>query len=124
MIQVAKDDVLRALKKCKRLAKQDLLASGLTSDAGYWSAHAEARRKTYDELMQQVEEEGVEAAYERAMEAYAALPLPDIDESPVEIKARHQALEMFFTILGVDVGAAVEQQRMGAADKVPLEATS
>lgn len=107
MIEVAKDDVLRALKKFKRLAKQDLLASPLMSDPSYWSAQATARRATYDTLTGWIEQDGVEAAYRKALEQYAALPLilsADVSKEASEPTAsgRQQALELFFTLLGVD----------------------
>ncbi|NLM94083.1 MAG: hypothetical protein GX165_00770 [Firmicutes bacterium] len=105
MFEVAKDDVLRGLKKFKRLAKQDLLASSLTSNPRFWSSQAEARRNMYDELMAAVEEKGVELAYRQAARAYANLPLhnlsPAEDPDP-QITGKQQALEMFFTILGVN----------------------
>lgn len=102
MISVAKEDVLRGLKKFKRLAKQDLLASSLMSNPEFWRVQAETRRAVYDELMQRVEE-GVEEALDWAMKAYAELPLPRaMGEVDPELKGRAQALEMFFTILGVD----------------------
>ncbi|MCL4515176.1 MAG: hypothetical protein M1379_06280 [Firmicutes bacterium] len=103
MIQVAKDDILRGLKKFKRLAKQDILASPLTSNPNFWSTQAEARRKTYDELMQAVERNGIEEAYELALRNYAKLPVVHSDgETYPEVRGERQALEMFFVILGVD----------------------
>lgn len=58
MFNVTPADALRALKKFKRLAKQDLLASEFTSEPEFWRGQAEARRATYDTLMGLVEEEG------------------------------------------------------------------
>ncbi|MGE5575696.1 MAG: hypothetical protein ACM3TT_00685 [Syntrophothermus sp.] len=103
MIQVAKDDVLRGLKKFKRLAKQDILASPLTSNPDFWSKQAEARRKIYDELMQAVERDGIEEAYEMALRNYAKLPVVhSSEETHPEVRGEKQAFEMFFTILGVE----------------------
>ena len=105
MFEVAKDDVLRGLKKFKRLAKQDLLASSLTSNPRFWSSQAEARRTMYDELMTAVEEKGVELAYRQAAKTYATLPLHNlssVQEPDPQITGKQQALEMFFTILGVN----------------------
>ncbi|HEX6971175.1 MAG TPA: hypothetical protein VF234_03060 [Limnochordia bacterium] len=114
VIEVAQDDVLRGLKKFKRLAKQDLLASPLTSDPGFWSTQARARRATYDVLSTWVEEQGVDAAYRKALEQYAALPLlRSMDgtndatgtnrRDDAEIAGQQQALELFFTLLGVQL---------------------
>src|SRR5690606_4956302 len=77
MIFLPQAEVLQALKKCKRLAKQDLLASAHTSNPDFWRSQAEARRATYDRLMGLVESEGVEAAYRMAVDEHAALPLVD-----------------------------------------------
>lgn len=101
MIQLPEAEVLRALKKFKRLAKQDLLASAHTSNPDFWRSQAEARRATYDQLMAWVENEGVEAAYRKAVNEHAALPLLASAEDSPEVTGKRQALEMFFTILGV-----------------------
>jgi len=119
MIFLPQAEVLQALKKCKRLAKQDLLASVHTSNPDFWRSQAEARRATYDRLMGLVESEGVEAAYRMAVDEHAALPLVDSPEAAPEVSGKRQALEMFFTILGV-------QQPAGGQDGQPMvaEATS
>lgn len=102
MIQVAKDDVLKGLKKFKRLAKQDLLASSLTSNPDFWKAQAESRRQKYSELMELVEARGVDLAFETAAAEYAKLPLFDTQENvDPQLRGTQQALEMFFTLLGV-----------------------
>jgi len=75
MIAVRQEDVVRALKKFRRLAKQDLLASERTSEPDFWRVQAEVRRETYARLIEAVEQRGVDAAYREAVEAYAALPL-------------------------------------------------
>lgn len=103
MIVVAKDDVLRGLKRFKRLAKQDLLASCRTSNPVFWEKQAEARRETYTQLMDLVERLGVDAACERALQSYAALPLVHSQGTPdPEVSGKQQALEMFFEIVGID----------------------
>ncbi|HEY8417225.1 MAG TPA: hypothetical protein VIK93_04205, partial [Limnochordales bacterium] len=108
MIQLPEAEVLRALKKFKRLAKQDLLASAHTSNPDFWRSQAEARRATYDQLMAMIESEGVEAAYRRAVDEHAALPLVHSGEVAPEISGKRQALEMFFTVLGVQTPSAGE----------------
>lgn len=119
MHQVAQEDVLLALKKFKRLAKQDLLASPLMSDPKFWEEHATARRAVYEELMRRVEEEGVEPAYREAKKRYQALPLvASTDRSHPRQSGEEQALEMFFTILGI-TGAELEELR-SARPPAPL----
>ncbi|BAS27598.1 hypothetical protein [Limnochorda pilosa] len=99
----SREDVLTGLKRFKRLAKQDILASSLTSRPDFWHRQAEVRREEYTALMAWVEHEGVEAAYRRAAERYEALPLRSSSEEPSpEVGGRQQALEMFFHLLGLD----------------------
>lgn len=102
MFSVSQDDVLRGLKRFRRLAKQDLLASAFTSDPDFWSEQAKARRAVYGELMNWVESEGVEAAYRRALDGYTALPLLRAGERSPAISGKEQAFELFFAILGCD----------------------
>lgn len=122
MFNVTPADVLRALKKFKRLAKQDLLASDLTSEPDFWRAQAEARRATYDALMALVESEGVDAAHRHAVDEHASLPLLGSDGESPEVKGKKQALQMFFTILGVDDPREADAQTASASDEeqVPL----
>jgi len=101
MISVGRDDILRGLKRFRRLAKQDILASPYAKDPDYWNRQAEARRAVYVELAQIVEREGADAAYRRAIEGYTALPLLRARESP-GIAGKEQAYEMFFSLLGLD----------------------
>jgi len=125
MFNVTPADALRALKKFKRLAKQDLLASEFTSEPEFWRGQAEARRATYDTLMGLVEEEGVEAAHRFAVDEHAALPLPGSEEDTAAVKGKRQALQMFFAILGVGSEGKEQRPAAGASDeKVSLEATS
>src|SRR5690625_3531083 len=109
MIHVSVRDALRALKKFKRLAKQDLLASELTDEPQFWRRQAEARRATYDVLMRLVADEGVGAAHRYAVEQLAALPLfrsanaADAsagDGLSAPERGRKQALELFVSMLG------------------------
>lgn len=126
MHNVTPADVLRALKKFKRLAKQDLLASELTSDPDFWRGQAEARREMYDILMALVESEGVDAAHRHAVDEHASLPLLGSAGDSAVVKGKKQALQMFFTILGVDEPGHSNGQSASASDDehVPLEATS
>lgn len=107
MILVDQDDVLRGLKRCKRLAKQAMLASGLTADPTFWTTQAEARRTTYDDLMAQIEREGIESTYQAARSRFEQLTA---SQTPHETGER-QALEMFFTILGLGVQEPNEPDR-------------
>jgi len=101
LVPVPKDDVLRALKKFRRLAKQDLLASEHTPRPEFWRRQAEARRETYAVLIESVSERGVDAAYEEAARAYAGLPLLREGQDPA-VDGAAQAFELFFRLVGVD----------------------
>lgn len=126
MFSVTPTDVLRALKKFKRLAKQDLLASELTSDPRFWRGQAEARRATYDALMALVESEGVEAAHRYAIDEHASLPLLGSEGETAEAKGKRQALQMFFAILGLEQSVSSEESAAAGAEdeQVSLEASS
>ncbi len=100
MVPVPKDDVLRALKKFRRLAKQDLLASEHTPRPEFWRRQAEARRETYAVLIESVSERGVDAAY-RGREGLAGLPLFREGQDPA-VDGAAQAFELFFRLVGVD----------------------
>lgn len=102
MVSVGQEDVLRGLKKFRRLAKQDLLASEHTSDPEFWREQAHARRDTYARLIESVEQRGVDAAYREAIEAYAALPLLRDGQKDANISGGEQAYEMFFRLVGID----------------------
>lgn len=129
-VRIAAEDVLKALKKFKRLAKQDLLASELMPNPEFWRRQAESRRRVYDELMDRVRDEGVATAYETALQAYAELPLlradgQDRSEQAADVSGRRQAFEMFFHILGVsapDAASAAASAEEGGAPSAPLSA--
>jgi hypothetical protein len=90
------------LKKFKRLAKQDLLASSLTSNPDFWKVQAESRREKYSQLMELVEAKGVDLAFQTAAAEYAKLPLFGTQDSvDPQLRGTEQALEMFFTLLGM-----------------------
>lgn len=99
MFQVARDDVLLGLKRFRRLAKQDLLASAYTSNPEYWQRQAEARRETYARLMELVESDGVEAAYHWAMAKRSSLSPPNTDDPTSS--GQRQALDLFLALIGV-----------------------
>lgn len=126
MFEVSPEDVLRGLKRFKRLAKQDLLASNKTPNPRFWTVHAEARRKTYDLLMERIEKEGLQSAYEMARHTYVNLPLLTANaEDHPEVRGQEQALDLFFEVLGLNRAQVdqLRQQRPTIGDApVPLNA--
>ncbi len=120
MCQVEGEDLVRALKRFKSLAKQDLLTSELTTDPYFWRTHAEARRKEYTRLIHLVETSGVEKACVYALQSYKRIRLSKTEEQDPEQAGARQALELFFKITGCSPGRLAQwlQER-----KVALEIT-
>lgn len=101
MFSVAQRDLLNALKRFRRMAKQDLLASSHTPDPPFWYQQAEARRAQYHELMRRVQRDGVESAFRSSAQDYANLPLTHAEKPDPHIAGREKAFEMFFLALGL-----------------------
>lgn len=101
MIEVGRDEILRALKRFKGIAKQDLLATGSNSISEFWKTHAEARRETYTKLIDLVEESGIENACVFAFTEYLSLPATPGKEADPVVDGHFQALEMFFNVIGI-----------------------
>lgn len=99
MVRIATDDLLRALKRCKGIAKQELLIKEPAQYNEARKAHAEARREIYAKLIDLVETSDIENACAFAFKEYQNLSESCSD--PAE-KGRFQALEMYFNILGID----------------------
>ncbi|HBF37445.1 MAG TPA: hypothetical protein DDW50_09010 [Firmicutes bacterium] len=102
MIQINQDDLLRALKRCKGIAKQDLLPSRSIPQSDFRKTHAEARRETYTQLIELVEGEGIQDACVFAFTAYQSLPELSMGGSDPAALGHAQALEMFFNVIGID----------------------
>ena len=99
MVQIAQDDLLRALKRCKGIAKQELLIKEPSQYNEARKAHAEARREIYTKLIDLVETSDIENACAFAFNEYQNLIE---DSNDPDTKGRYQALEMFFNVLGID----------------------
>jgi hypothetical protein len=116
MIQISQDDLLRALKRCKGIAKQDLLPNNLIPQSDFRKAHAEARRETYTKLIELVEGEGIQDACVFAFSTYQSLPVFSPGESiDPAIQGHGQALEMFFNVIGI-AGEQVQALHNGNSD--------
>lgn len=100
MILVDQDDLLRALKRFKGIAKQDLLLAEQNLKAEFRKTHAEARRESYTRLIEMVEESGIENACVFAFSEYLNLPVCPTQDPVME--GHIQALEMFFTAVGIE----------------------
>jgi hypothetical protein len=98
MVLISQEDILRALKRFKGIAKQELLAQDFGPESGFRKTHAEARREIYATLIDLVEQSGVEDACVFAFNKY--LDLTENNTAPA-VQGYSQALEMFFNIIGV-----------------------
>lgn len=96
MIELGEADVLRALKRCLCLAKQDTIFGKYLGDAAYWRNYALARYSVYRWLHEQVQKNGVNQTYLLASQRYADLPL---FVSDTQGRGEREALEAFFQVL-------------------------
>lgn len=110
MFPVNREDLLRALKRFKSLAKQDLLTSELTSDPVFWQTHAEARRNEYTRLINLIENSGVEKACVYAFKTFQEQQQDADGEQTGEQRGSAQAIELFFQIIGL---SPADLKRMG-----------
>lgn len=97
MIALAQGDLLRGLKRCLCLAKQDILFSNYLSNPTYWRVHATARQDVYRWLQSKIQEHGVNQAYLLATRRYEGLPL---FTTAVKTCGEKEALEVFFLLAG------------------------
>lgn len=100
MVQVERDDLLRALKGFKGIAKQDLLLMEQTPEIEYRKTHAEARREIYAKLIDLVEGSGISEACVFALDEYHKVP-ETIEEDDAAMNGHLQALELFFKLIGI-----------------------
>jgi hypothetical protein len=100
MVQVERDELLRALKGFKGIAKQDLLLIEQTPEAEYRKTHAEARREIYAKLIDLVEGPGIDEACVFALSEYHKVP-DFIEGDDPAISGHIQALELFFKLIGI-----------------------
>ncbi len=100
MFDISREDVLKGLRRFKRLAKQDFLASNQMEDPVFWQLQAESRRKTYDQLISLVEEEGVEKAYEYSILKHRSVLSRMQQCVKPELKGEQLAYELFLHAIG------------------------
>jgi len=103
-MDIAPDVLLDGLKRYRRIAKQDLLATSLSAHPQAAHIHAEARRELYAELAAVAQTHPSDAVIAHALEQYQALPFVS-GCAPLEhprIQGREQALENFFVLVGLE----------------------
>lgn len=124
MVHLSREDVVKSLKVLKSYAKQDVLRSSvLTENSEYWRRQAQSRKDLYEELIAMVNEQGVDASIQAALDMYANLPVlkgaPE-GEHP-EIHGKEQAFEAFFNTVGIDKKTLREarSRRSGVVEAIP-----
>jgi hypothetical protein len=103
-VVLSSDEIVRGLKHYRRIAKQDVLRAAETPDPDASRRHAEARRTLYAELAEIAERAGPQDVVHAALTTYEGLPFVtgSRDPSHVEIRARENALENFFLMIGLE----------------------
>lgn len=97
MVNLDSLDVLRALKRCRCLAKQDLVFCAYLDDSSYWRNYALTRLSIYGWLENRIQKYGVNQTYLLATQRYAGLPLFLSEDA--EKQGELEALEVFFQIV-------------------------
>ena len=103
-MDIAPNVLLDGLKRYRRIAKQDLLATSLSAHPEAAQIHAEARRELYAELAALAQTDPSDAVVQRALELYQELPFVS-ECAPLEhprIQGREQALENFFVLVNLE----------------------
>jgi hypothetical protein len=103
-VVLSSDDIVRGLKHYRRIAKQDVLRAPETANPEASLRHAEARREVYAELAEIAERSGPQDVVQAALDAYQKLPFASGSDDPahVELRARENALENFFLMIGLE----------------------
>ena len=103
-VVLSSDDIVRGLKHYRRIAKQDVLRAPETPNPDAALRHAEARREVYAELTAIAERGSPQDVVQAALDAYRNLPFATGSDDPahVELRARENALENFFLMIGLE----------------------
>lgn len=103
-VVLSSDEIVRGLKHYRRIAKQDILRAPETEHPEHTKTHAEARREIYAKLASLAETESPADVALTALNTYKELPFvtgtPATDY--VDIKAKENALENFFLMIGLE----------------------
>lgn len=103
-VVLSSDEIIRGLKHYRRIAKQDLLRAPEAEDPERFRESAEARREVYARLTELAEKLSPADVAKEALKAYQELPFVtgSADHEFVEIKAKENALENFFLMIGLE----------------------
>ena len=103
-VVLSSDEIVRGLKHYRRIAKQDILRSTETEQPSIFRSHAEARREVYAYLTELAEKLGPSDVAKEALNYYQQLPFVTgtADTEHVDVKAKENALENFFLMIGLE----------------------
>lgn len=103
-VALSTDELVKGLKHYRRIAKQDILRATDTESPEMFRQHAEARRDIYAQLTDLAEKLGPNDAAKEALKVYQKLPFVTgtAEDTHVDIKARENALENFFLMIGLE----------------------
>jgi hypothetical protein len=103
-VVLSSDDMIRGLKHYRRIAKQDVLRATETDFPDVFRTHAETRRDVYAQLTELAEKLSPSDVAKEALTYYQQLPFVTgtSDQEFVDIKAKENALENFFLMIGLE----------------------
>lgn len=103
-VVLSSDEIVRGLKHYRRIAKQDILRAPGTERPEQFMSHAEARREIYAELTDLAERLSPSDVAKEALRFYQELPFVTgtAEGDHVKIKAKENALENFFVMIGLE----------------------
>jgi hypothetical protein len=103
-VVLSSDEMIKGLKHYRRIAKQDVLRATETDHPDIFRTHAETRRDVYAQLTELAEKLSPSDVARQALGYYQELPFVTgtADEEHVDSKARENALENFFLMIGLE----------------------
>jgi hypothetical protein len=103
-VVLSSDEMLRGLKHYRRIAKQDVLRATETDFPDVFRTHAETRRNVYAQLTELAEKLSPSDVAKEALNVYQQLPFVTgtAEQEFVDIKAKENALENFFLMIGLE----------------------
>ncbi len=103
-VVLSSDEMIRGLKHYRRIAKQDVLRATETDFPDMFRTHAETRRDVYAQLTELAQKLSPSDVAKEALNFYQQLPFVTgtADQEFVDIKARENALENFFLMIGLE----------------------
>ncbi len=118
-VVLSSDEIIRGLNHYKSIAKQDIVRSSESDNPEFLRLHAEVRREVYAQLAEWAEQLSPAQVVQQALDEYQKLPFVSgtAADSHVDIKAKENALENFFLMIGLEPKA----RREARSNRPPLQ---